>query len=77
MSKNKQKIFRTSIDSKEKSSEAKILEKKIKGLGFNVKLRISNIYTIKYNFSDKKSERIFNNLIRRLIFFDICLDLKI
>ncbi len=67
MSKNKQKIFRTSIDSKEKSSEAKILEKKIKGLGFNVKLRISNIYTIKYNFSDKQIKKVADVLHNKIV----------
>jgi phosphoribosylformylglycinamidine synthase len=55
-------IFRISIDTKEKSSEAKVLERKLKSLGCDVDLEISKVYTIQYDFSDEKIEKIANSL---------------
>ena len=54
-------IFRISIDTKEKSSEAKVLEKKLKNLGYDIDLEISKVYTIQYAFSDEKIEKITPN----------------
>ncbi|UCD04110.1 MAG: phosphoribosylformylglycinamidine synthase subunit PurL [Candidatus Woesearchaeota archaeon] len=55
-----EKIFRIEIDSKEKNSEAKILEKKFKD--YNISLDISKVYTIQYDFSEKQIEKIANSL---------------
>jgi phosphoribosylformylglycinamidine synthase len=55
-------IFRISIDTKEKSSEAKVVEKKLKNLGYDISLEISRVYTIQYAFSDEKIEKIANAL---------------
>jgi len=55
-------IFRISIDTKEKSSEAKVLEKKLKTLGYQISLEISKIYTIQHEFSDEQIEKIADSL---------------
>ena len=55
-------IFRIEIDTKEKSSEAKVLEKKLKDLGFKASLDISHVYTIQYNFSEDKINKIADSL---------------
>ena len=55
-------IFRISLDSKEKSSEAKVLEKKLINLGYNVSLEISKVYTIQYEFSDEQIKKLANAL---------------
>ncbi|MEE9525802.1 MAG: AIR synthase-related protein [Candidatus Woesearchaeota archaeon] len=54
--------FRISIDSKETSSEAKVLERKIKSLGYDVSLDISKVYTIEYDFSDEQIKEIADSL---------------
>ena len=61
------RIFRIEIDSKEKSSEEKALEKKLKSLGFNVSLRIGHVYTIKYNFSEGQINKIANSLHNKVV----------
>jgi phosphoribosylformylglycinamidine synthase len=55
-------IFRISIDTKEKSSEAKALEKKLKSLGYNLSLEISKVYTIQYDFSEEQIKKIADAL---------------
>lgn len=55
-------IFRIAIDSKEKSSEAKVLEKKLKSLGFDVSLEVSKVYTIQYDFDNDQIRKIANSL---------------
>ncbi|MBW2978188.1 phosphoribosylformylglycinamidine synthase subunit PurL [Candidatus Woesearchaeota archaeon] len=55
-------IFRIAIDAKEKSSEAKVLEKKLKSLGYSTVLDISKVYTIQYDFSDEQIKKIADSL---------------
>ena len=55
-------IFRISIDSKEKSSEAKVLEKKLNSLGYNISLEISKVYTIQHDFSEDQIKKIADSL---------------
>ncbi len=55
-------IFRISIDSKEKGSEAKILEKKLFSLGFETSIEVSKVYTIQYDFSAEQITAIANAL---------------
>ena len=62
-----EKTFRIEIDSKEKSSEAKVLEKKLKDLGYDLLLRISHIYTIQYNFSEKQIKKIADALHNEVV----------
>ena len=47
---NNGKIYRIEIDTKEKSSEAKVIEKKLFELGYNVSVDVSKVYTINYDF---------------------------
>lgn len=49
-----QNLFRLEIDSLQKSSEEKVLEKKIRQMGYNIKLRVSHVYSIKHDFLDIK-----------------------
>ena len=65
--KNGQKIFRIAIDTKEKSSEAKVIEKKLLGLGYNVSLDVSKVYTIDYDFSNEEIQKIANSLYNPVI----------
>ncbi|MBW2996209.1 phosphoribosylformylglycinamidine synthase [Candidatus Woesearchaeota archaeon] len=60
-------IFRISIDSKEKSSEAKVLEKKIKSLGYDVSLDISKVYTIQYDFAEEQIKEIADALFNPVV----------
>ena len=55
-------IFRIAIDTREKNSEAKVLEKKLRNLGYDLTLDISKIYTIQYEFSDDQIKRIADSL---------------
>jgi len=55
-------ISRISIDTKEKSSEANVTEKKLKSLGYDVSLEISKVYTIQYDFSDEQIKQIGDSL---------------
>jgi phosphoribosylformylglycinamidine synthase len=50
-------IFRIEIESKEKSSEAKILENKLRSSGYNLSMEISKVYTIQHNFSEQQINR--------------------
>lgn len=47
-------VHRISVDSLEKSSEARVTEQKFEG----IKLRVSNVYTIDHDFSDKELKKI-------------------
>jgi len=61
-------VFRIEIDSKEKSSEAGLLGKKLKELGFGVKVvGVSAVYTIKYDFSDSQIKKIGDSLHNELV----------
>ena len=60
-------IFRIAIDSNEKNSEAKVLEKKLKSLGYAVSLEISKVYTIQYDFSDEQIQKIANSLYNPVV----------
>ncbi|MBU1201993.1 MAG: phosphoribosylformylglycinamidine synthase [Nanoarchaeota archaeon] len=51
-------IFRIEIDSKETSSEAKVLEKKFKGKEHSFALEISKVYTIQHSFFKEQIEKI-------------------
>ena len=62
-----EKIFRIEIDSKEKSSESRVLEKKLKELGFKVSLEISNVYTIEYNFQEEQVKKIAGSLHNKVV----------
>tara|TARA_Y100000034_G_scaffold136577_1_gene213934 strand:- start:1879 stop:4851 length:2973 start_codon:yes stop_codon:yes gene_type:complete len=55
-------LFRVSIDPKDKNSEAKILEKKIGSLGYDVSLNVSKIYTIQHDFSKEEIEKVARSL---------------
>ncbi|MBW2981674.1 phosphoribosylformylglycinamidine synthase [Candidatus Woesearchaeota archaeon] len=55
-------IFRISIDTKEKSSEAKVLEKKLKSLGYDLSLEISKVYTIQHDFTEDQIKKIADAL---------------
>lgn len=55
-------ISRIAIDSKEKNSEAKVLERKLKSLGYDVSLEISKVYTIQHDFSDEQLKKIASSL---------------
>jgi len=55
-------IFRISIDPKEKSSEAKILDSKL-----NLDIRVSKVYTIDYKFSDEDVKKIADSLCNPVV----------
>ncbi len=55
-------IFRVSIDSKDKNSEARVLEKKLRSLGYDASLYISKVYTIQYCFSEDQIKKIADSL---------------
>lgn len=56
------KITRISIESKEKNPEEILLEKKFKGLGFDLSVNVSYVYTIDHDFSDEQLEKIAESL---------------
>ncbi|MBD3303820.1 phosphoribosylformylglycinamidine synthase [Candidatus Woesearchaeota archaeon] len=60
-------IFRISIDSKEKNSEAKVLERKLKSLGYDVSLDISKVYTIQHDFSGEQVQNIAESLYNPVV----------
>ena len=60
-------IFRISIDSKEKNSEAKVLEKKLKSLGYAVSFDISRVYTIQHDFSGEQVQKIAGSLYNPVV----------
>ncbi|ABR55081.1 Phosphoribosylformylglycinamidine synthase [Methanococcus vannielii SB] len=64
-----QKTFRIAIDTKEKSSEAVNIEKKLLGLGYNVSIDVSRIYTLDYDFSSEEIQMIANSLYNPVIEF--------
>ena len=55
-------VFRISIDSKRKSSESIVTEKKLKSLGYDVSLHISHVYTIDHDFSVTDTKKIADAL---------------
>ncbi|MDK2929541.1 MAG: phosphoribosylformylglycinamidine synthase subunit PurSL, partial [Methanococcus sp.] len=59
---NNEKIYRIEIDTKEKSSEAKVIEKKLFELGYDVSVDVSKVYTINYDFSIADVEKIADSL---------------
>ncbi|MBA2869255.1 AIR synthase-related protein [Methanococcus maripaludis] len=59
---NNGKIYRIEIDTKEKSSEAKVIEKKLSELGYDVSVDVSKVYTINYDFSIADVEKIADSL---------------
>jgi phosphoribosylformylglycinamidine synthase subunit PurSL len=60
-------VFRISIDSKNKSSKAKKLEKTLQNFGFNTNIHISNVYTITYDFSIDKIKKIAESLYNPVV----------
>lgn len=53
---------RISIDNKTKGSSAKVLEKKLKAMGYGADVRISKVYTLDYDFTDQELEKIASAL---------------
>lgn len=64
---NSGNVFRIEVDFSEKSSEAKVLEEKIRKMGVNVKLEASNVYTINYPFSEKQIREISDSLHNEIV----------
>jgi len=60
-------VFRVEIDSKEVNSEAKVLERKLKNLGYKLSLDISKVYTIQYDFSDEQIKKIADSLHNSIV----------
>ncbi|MBW2992051.1 phosphoribosylformylglycinamidine synthase [Candidatus Woesearchaeota archaeon] len=60
-------IFRIAIDSKEKSSEAKVLEKKLASLGYDASVEVSKVYTIQYEFSEEQIQKIAHSLYNPIV----------
>lgn len=61
------KTYRITIDTKEKSSEAKVLEKKLLTLAFDVSLDVSKVYTIEYDFTTEQINRIVETLYNPVV----------
>ncbi len=62
------KIHRISVDSKQKSSEAILMQKKLKSLGYDVEIvAVSRVYTTDYDFSDDQIVKISNALHNNLV----------
>src|SRR3989338_6014238 len=55
-------MFRISIDFNEKSSEAMVLEKKIRQMGFDADVWVSNVYTVLGNLSMSEVEEVAKSL---------------
>ena len=60
-------VFRISIDSKKKNSEAKVLEKKLKNWGYSVSIDISKVYTIQHDFSGEQVQKIADSLYNPIV----------
>ena len=55
-------IYRIAIDKLEKGPEARVLERRIKALGYNISVSLSRVYTIQHDFSPEQVEVIANAL---------------
>jgi len=64
---NKEEIKKIEIDSIEKSSEARILERRLKNLGKDAEINVSLGYTIQKDFSDEQLRSIASSLSNDIV----------
>lgn len=61
------RVSRIEIDSKEKNAQSKVLQNKLKKLGYNIEVEISKVYTLNYSFSEDELEIISSSLFNPVV----------